>query len=286
MAKFDIDKKGYNPEQVDEFIKALTLKYEEKLSEQKDRVFSMRNEVRVLQERVDMYQTKDKQISKALVYAVEKADQIEASARKLYELELKRISILYAKWQEIVASIEEHYGTTNGVESVDALIEEFKEGLRSICEQNNKIASSSVKQDIKNNSDSYIKNLLNKMDYVINSKPKQENPAPAPKIRKAKSTSIDSVHEHETARIQSIGGRLQSLNVKAGSTKEKSVGNAERYLSDDVDVELNNYGKNFARNKANTLAPNDTGFDIQDALNPKEDLEEIMKAFDFFAHKK
>ncbi|MBR4745454.1 MAG: DivIVA domain-containing protein, partial [Clostridia bacterium] len=144
MAKFDIDKKGYNPEQVDEFIKALTLKYEEKLSEQKDRVFSMRNEVRVLQERVDMYQTKDKQISKALVYAVEKADQIEASARKLYELELKRISILYAKWQEIVTSIEEHYGNTNGVESVDALIEEFKEGLRSICEQNNKIASKSV----------------------------------------------------------------------------------------------------------------------------------------------
>ena len=94
------------------------------------------------------------------------------------------------------------------------------------------------------------------------------------------------LYEHETARIQSIGGRLQSLNVKAGSTKEKSVGNAERYLSDDVDVELNNYGKNFARNKANTLAPNDTGFDIQDALNPKEDLEEIMKAFDFFAHKK
>jgi hypothetical protein len=28
--------------------------------------------------------------------------------------------------------------------------------------------------------------------------------------------------------------------------------------------------------------PNETGFDLEDALNPKEDLEEIMKAFDFF----
>ena len=281
MTKFDIDKKGYNTTQVDEFIKALTLKYEEKLSEQKDRVFSMRNEIRVLTERVDMYQTKDKQISKALVYAVEKADQIESSARKLYELELKRISILYAKWQQLLESIEEHYGSTKGVASVDSLIEEFKEGLRSICEQNNKIANSSVKQDIKNNSDNYIKNLLNKMDYVINN-----STAETPKIRKAKSTSIDNVHTQENIRLQSIGGRLQSLNVKASSTKGKSVGNVDNYLSDDVEVELNNFGKNFARNKANTLAPNDTGFDIQDALNPKEDLEEIMKAFDFFAHKK
>ena len=281
MTKFDIDKKGYNTTQVDEFIKTLTLKYEEKLSEQKDRVFSMRNEIRVLTERVDMYQTKDKQISKALVYAVEKADQIESSARKLYELELKRISILYAKWQQLLESIEEHYGSTKGVASVDSLIEEFKEGLRSICEQNNKIANSSVKQDIKNNSDNYIKNLLNKMDYVINN-----SNADTPKIRKAKTSNIDNVHTQENIRLQSIGGRLQSLNVKANSTKGKSVGNVDNYLSDDVEVELNNFGKNFARNKSNTLAPNDTGFDIQDALNPKEDLEEIMKAFDFFAHKK
>ena len=279
MAKFDLDKKGYNTAQVDEFIKALTLKYEEKLSEQKDRVFSMRNEIRVLNERVEMYQTKDKQISKALVYAVEKADQIEASARKLYELELKRISILYSKWQQLIDAIEKNFGSTNGVASVDALIEEFKEGLRSINEQNNKIANSSVKQDIKNNSDNYIRNLLNKMDYVIN-----VDNAESPRIRRAK-TNIETVHTTEKSRIQSIGGRLQSLNVKAGSTNGKSVGTVDNYLSDDVDVELNNFGKNFARNKANTLEPNDTGFDIQDALNPKEDLEEIMKAFDFFGKK-
>jgi hypothetical protein len=116
------------------------------------------------------------------------------------------------------------------------------------------------------------------MDYVINTEGKT-----APKVRKAKTTTIDEVHASEKARIQSIGGRLNSLNVKAGSTHGKSVGNVDRYLSDEVDVELNGYGKNFARNKANTLEPNDTGFDIQDALNPKEDLEEIMKAFDFFS---
>ena len=40
MARFDINKKGYDTEQVDTFINKLSLKYEEKLSEQKDRVFA------------------------------------------------------------------------------------------------------------------------------------------------------------------------------------------------------------------------------------------------------
>ena len=29
-------------------------------------------------------------------------------------------------------------------------------------------------------------------------------------------------------------------------------------------------------------SPNETGFDLKEAINPKEDLDEIMKAFDFY----
>ncbi len=277
MAKFDIDKKGYNTQQVDNYINTLTLKYEEKLSEQKDRVFSMRNELNVLNERVQLYQAKDKQISKALVYAVEKADQIEASARKLYDLELKRIGILYNKWEELAEEIEAKYGTKDGDTRVDALIEEFKKGLQSICEQNQKIAKTSVKQDIKNNSDSYIKNLLNKMDYVINKEPKSNTQKP-----KKQTTTLEQVHSKETTRVASISGRLQSLNVKMGSKTNGKGSPVDNYLSDGVDVELNKFGKSITRSKTTGYEPNESGFDMLDALNPKEDLDEIMKAFDFF----
>ena len=66
MVKFDIDKKGYDIEQVENYINTLSLKYEEKLAEQKDRVFTMRNELDVLKNRLEAYQNKDKQISQAL----------------------------------------------------------------------------------------------------------------------------------------------------------------------------------------------------------------------------
>ena len=62
MAKFDINKKGYDTEQVDEFINKLSVKYEEKLSEQKDRVFALKNELSLMEDRLANYKDKDKQI--------------------------------------------------------------------------------------------------------------------------------------------------------------------------------------------------------------------------------
>ena len=58
MAKFDINKKGYDTDQVDSFINKLSIKYEEKLSEQKDRVFSLKNELSVMEERLEAYKDK------------------------------------------------------------------------------------------------------------------------------------------------------------------------------------------------------------------------------------
>ena len=65
--KFDINKKGYDTEQVDNFINKLSVKYEEKLSEQKDRVFSLKNELALMEERLETYKDKDKQISNVII---------------------------------------------------------------------------------------------------------------------------------------------------------------------------------------------------------------------------
>ena len=47
----------------------------------------------------------------------------------------------------------------------------------------------------------------------------------------------------------------------------------------------NAYAKQLTKKKkkqANYPEPNETGFDLKQALNPTEELSEIMKAFDFF----
>ena len=42
MVKFDIDKSGYDVDQVEEYINALTIKYEQKLADLKDELYKLR----------------------------------------------------------------------------------------------------------------------------------------------------------------------------------------------------------------------------------------------------
>lgn len=265
MVKFDMNKQGYDVEQVENYINTLSVKYEEKLAEQKDRVFTMRNELNIMKERLETYQNKDKQISQALVYAVEKAGQIENSARKLYDLEIKRINILYEHWKVILSEIEELYGNINHSEHLNEMIDEFERGLDSVMKQNINIAQTNIKQELKANSDNYIKNLLNKMDYVINDKPKK-------KVETRKKEDRVPASDSEKP---NIGSRLQLISSKL---QGKS---ADKYLNDEKEIEKSVYANNFLK-KSKYPKPNESGFDLEEALNPKEDLDEIMKAFDFF----
>lgn len=262
MAKFDINKKGYDVEQVDNFINKLSLKYEEKLSEQKDRVFSLKNEVSVLEERLEHYKEKDKQISQALIYAVEKAEQIEGNASKLYDLEIKRLRLLYKQWQELI-------GKMSFDKIPDELVSDFAGFTKTIGEvlqQNSKIGGNMIRKDLHKNSDNYIKNLLNKMDYEINEKPRQNT----------KSTILGDLSvetEKENARMIDLSGKLDSISAKGSGSM------VDNYLNSDED-ELNLFAKTITRKTPKKIS--ESGFDLEDALNPKEDLDEIMKAFDFF----
>lgn len=263
MAKFDINKKGYDTEQVDAFIDKLSVKYEEKLSEQRDRVFALKNELSTMQERLDNYKDKDKQISQALIFAVEKAEQIENNASKLYDLEIKRIRLLYKQWEDIVMKVN----MCDVPAILKTEIAEFSNTIREVLEQNNRIGGNVIRQDLHKNSDNYIRNLLNKMDYAFNSKSKSPS-------QKSVLNAMSNETEKENSRMINLSGKLDKIKV------EGSGNMAENYLNSDDDDENNIFAQNITRKK--DKKPEVSGFDLEDALNPKEDLDEIMKAFDFF----
>lgn len=337
MAKFNIDKKGYNPEEVDEYINKMYLKYEDKLSEQKDRVIALKNEVESLNEKLSKYVNKDEQISKALIYAVEKAEQIETNAKNVYNLEIKRLNALYSRWEELLLEVEKHCPQVNKNGYINSLMEDFKESIAEVSKTGLTLNTKNIKEDLKRTSDDFIRNILNKMDYVVNAKTvsiaetkpraKKEKPEdevtetsqkevkkpematktnlkPQVKQASAETEISDSKPEIKKApeaksysTISSITERLKHLNLisKTPSKNQKPVKSqslAEKYLNSDDDLVQNAYSKNFTKKKLEKgkspfsymeyPEPNESGFDLKDALNPKEDLDEIMKAFDFF----
>ena len=267
MAKFDFVKNGYDKEQVDAFIDRLTIKYEERLSEQKDRLYTLKNEVSLLKDRVDAYTEKDKQISKALIYAVENAEKIENHASNMFDTEVKRIKLLYAEW---IAITEEMYSLAPNP-ALKRKISAFNMDLVEIMESNQSAGKNkSIKTNLKKNSDNYIKNLLNQMDYVVNKKDSKA-------IQKQTIDKMSQVHAKENERIAKVKQKNMHIPSKM-----------EEYLKQEDDVQ-NAYSKNIVRSKyrsrgGNTMVyePNETGFDIQEALNIKEDLAVVMQGFDFF----
>ena len=339
MANFNVDKKGYNIEQVDEYINKMYLKYENKLSEQKDRLVALKNEVDALNEKLANYVNKDEQISKALIFAVEKAEQIENSARNVFNMEIKRVNALYERWEELLLEVEKECPQVNKNAYINSLMQDFKSSIDEISKNGITLDNKTVKEELKKNSDNFIKNILNRMDYMVNSGPvelveekpkaKKENKKPEtqkvvekpasqkteipkkveqPKVQEVKKDAVkpEKVAKPEPSKVKTedkpkismsaINERLKKLNFL---TKEPAIrpkrteSMAEKYLNSDEELKLNAYSKNFAKRKLeknNNLPfdymqypePNESGFDLKDALNPKEDLDEIMKAFDFF----
>ncbi len=304
MPKFNLDKKGYNSKEVDDYIHQLSMKYEEKLSEQKDRVFALKNELESANQRLANYVEKDKQISQALMYAVEKADEIESSAKKIYELEIKRIRLLYKRWEELLLEVESKYPQTNNNAYLNELLATFKTSIADVLEQNlklNKVSNSvtNVKENLKKKSDDYIKNILNKMDYAFHYQTQMDledmgmesKPNKSDKELKIKKVDISSVmanHNKEQSRLANITNKLNSS--KPQTTQDL----VDAYLNSEIDDSFANtaYAKNITRKKITKEddspfnypypTPNDSGFDLKEALNPKEELDEIMKSFDFF----
>lgn len=165
MGRFDFDKHGYNPTQVDKYINNLTLKYEEKLAEQKDMLVSLKSELDMAKASLAEYKDKDQQISRALMMAVEKAEQIENTSKRIYGLEIKRVRLLYNRWEVLLEEIENRYPNLATTGKTKILLKDFKQSIEEVLQQNSKFGS--VRDDIKaTTTDTYIRNILNRMDYV------------------------------------------------------------------------------------------------------------------------
>lgn len=311
--RFNIDKHGYNIAQVDNYINNLTLKYEEKLAEQKDRLISLKSELDMVNTSLEEYKNKDRQISKALIMAVEKAEQIEESSNKIFALELKRIRILYHKWEEILEQIESEFPSLYSAEDTRKLIDEFRQNIEDVLTQNKNQAT--VRENIKTTlGNTYIKNILNRMDYV------EENPVFEQKYKIAPTlqsnlnkfqnkvqnynkivneqmsqnanrtfdevdiNSLVEEHRKENNRLTKFS--IPAINKKLG---ENII---DKFLEEDDNnpyAKIITSKKNKKKDEVFNFAypePNDSGYDYREALNPSEDLDEIMKTFDFYADEK
>ncbi len=237
MANFKIVKKGYSQLEVDSYIERLAYDYESRLAEQKDRIFYLKDQLEKITS------NSDNELMTSLVSAVERARLIENSSKNIYELETKKLNLLYTKMENLLKD-ENIYNDRSVKKELLALIQDCRSSLENNVQKQKENLLESTSGDP-------VKRLLTKM-IGLNKIPNEqhENEDLKPKEQK------ESARRIEPRRAEKLDSLFELNKLVEEQPKKPQIKVQEE--------------------------EEESGFDLKEALNPKEDLEEIMKAFDFY----
>ena len=265
MENFKRERDGYAPRDVDDFLKRIKHEYNEKIRRQNEQMFKMNQEMNDLRYSIEVYKEKERKISKALVKAVQKADEITASARNVYDLEIKRVQLLYKKWENVLNELRSKFAGLLPGDEIDNLVGDFQYALTvtlnsQLNEKGERVYSKSVLERMQHRSPSV--NANGKFDPSIT----------------LKENEIKVYYDSE-------GKRIQSITRQKSNDEEITL--AEKFLNGEAVEMPKSYGE-IGPNVLNippvefaaALKESENGFSLSDALNPQESLKEILRAFD------
>ena len=107
--KFSSVKNGYSPSEVEDYIKRIRTVYDETLVEQRDRIFTLKEQLNQTELKLAEYEAQKERISKAIESALSKADEIEKLTRRKIANEIASLRKFHKLWVEHFAEILRKY---------------------------------------------------------------------------------------------------------------------------------------------------------------------------------
>lgn len=261
--KFTKTKNGYSESEVDDYISILEANHSKNLFE-KDKIISELNK------EVESVRNKEKSIALALTAAVDKAKEIETSSKNIYRLKIEQMTILCSKWEVLLNEMIRKYPGIEDVTNLREDINNLKNIIRNVLKDD-----FNIDLIAKNPVTDPIRVLLSRLNQVReNSKPVKDKKEKI--IRRA--VRVSSFDKTELAKLEEKNQikPIVNLNLEKNDRYENLV---DKFLNSDEKI------VGLPKSVINLKTGTDGKFDLNEAINPKEDLEEIMKAFDFFKKK-
>ncbi len=266
MENFSREQNGYSPREVDEYLQRIRVENETRSRRQNERMEAMKKEAQELKNKIEFYKRREEQIAKALVLAVQKSGEIEKSARAVYDLEIKRVQLLYRKWESLLNELRQKFGSAFPNSEIDDLVGDFQYALTITLES----------QRTPSGGRTYSQSVLERMQHKI---PTVDTNGKLDPSIALKETEVKVQYDEEGRRLQSVTERSSFGN----STEHMSL--ADRFLSGEkitLPESMGQAGPDLLfppKEFTDALNESESGFSLKDALTPKESLEEIMKAF-------
>jgi len=267
--KFKLDKKGYNTLEVENYLRNMAIEYNRVLEAQRTRIDMLKEELAISEAKLLEYKEKTTLITKAIYSAVSKAQEIEDLAKEKYAIEIERLKAFHEKWESYYYSILEAYPLDNDLISAGA----FNQKLRKIL-QDGSVGSIDI------NEDSIAKIPSDLEETFENETKRLEN-------QKIGYISIKT----DKKKVGAEDDKITLLKMVPGADPDSPIINGDpvarikQYLQKAVALERENKNKNKSKNAQDKKrAQNDiasttssSGFCFDEALNPTDDLETIMR---------
>lgn len=126
--KFELQREGYNPEQVEEYVSRLKRAYEEVVLEQKALLDSVRKENASLTEKVSLQEAEKERLAVAIKNAIKKTDELNELMARRVAKEVRSIRSFKEKWSDYLSKLMEKYPLDEEVErasEIDGLINDM-----------------------------------------------------------------------------------------------------------------------------------------------------------------
>lgn len=273
MKQFREVRKGYDKDEVNVTIREMQSEIEDKDAQ----ITALKEELRNFRQQDKEIKQKSENIAIALTAAVEKAKQIEKSSYNVYHLKIQELELLYNRWERVLNEFIEKYPNLDEVNNVKKLMLDFRNAIKTSVKEDFRFINT---QTTVTPATDPMRALLTKMNSYIDRQ-----------VDSGRKIKTSSRHRRQLPRDmqtkQSEINRLEekTLHIKPIFTSKISGGDFEspvdKFLTEDATPD-SAYANKITSRTLVTPEANESGFDLKEAVNPKEDLEEIMKSFDFF----
>ncbi len=246
---FSSDIYGYNKNEVDKFISSIKAEHEKALMEEKLKVLEAERKVLEVKNKAQEVENREKNILSVLE-SYRKA-QAEGS-RNIDVLRGEQLRVVYSHLQSFLVELNNKCPGVLVNSSYKKLIMEIETILASTQAKKDEIISTGTENDP-------MRALLSKMQ----GKKIQEPP------KEVKIERISSLKEVKEREHPSLIKPVVDMQLNEDDNFDNLV---DKFLSTKPPEQ-----------QPKSLKIQSNGFDLKEAINPKEDLSEIMKAFDFYS---
>ena len=209
-----------------------------------------------------------------LATALEKARQIELSAQNLYELKIQKVLIMC---KNLERRFEKLFRLYPQIQEFDDLKLAFDEFSTAVSDGFSSASSSTINSPVRTENDT-IRLLLGKMSSYG-----QTESATEPQKLARKTTAKADPHMPRTETHTKHADKPSHIRPILGGAAIQGDGEslADKFL-ESRDESNSVYAKIINNKRDDDLfpTPNESGFDLKAAVNPTDNLEDIMKAFD------